>query len=135
MERGERNIHKAARRGLKEIIMKKFIHGDVIIEEIKELPSDLKTYNDNAVQYGEITGHAHRVNGGHIMFRVQDEMMGRPVSTGGFNGTKYLEIKEGEDVTITHEEHAPIKLPPGIYKSYTVREFDHFEGIIREVAD
>lgn len=115
--------------------MKKFVHGDVIIKLIKEIPKNTKPYEDNAVQYGEVTHHAHRVSGDFkISFTMEDFEAGIKVSTGGFNGTKYLEVGEG-GATISHEEHVTLPLPPGIYKCFTVREFDHFAKIIRKVAD
>jgi len=38
-------------------------------------------------------------------------------------------------VLLKHQEHSPIKLPPGDYKIGIQREYDPFEQIIREVAD
>lgn len=115
--------------------MKKFVHGDVILKSIGSLPEKVKVYTDNAVQYGEVTGHAHRVTGDfRIHFTMEDFEKGIKVSTGGFNGTKYLEVGEG-GASISHEEHKIIPLPAGLYKCFTVREFDHFAKLIRQVAD
>jgi len=115
--------------------MKKFIHGDVILKQINSKPNDTKEYTDNAVQYGEVTGHAHRLTGDFkITFTMGDFEKGIKVSNGGFNGTKYLEVGEN-GAELSHEEHKTIPLPPGLYKCFTVREFDHFEKLIRQVVD
>lgn len=115
--------------------MKKFVHGDVIIKSINSLPKDLKPYRHNAVQYGEIQNHSHAVTGDFkIHFTLEDFTQGTKLDDIRFNGTKYLEVGEG-GATISHEEHHTIQLPPGIYKCFTVREFDHFSKLIRKVAD
>ena len=40
-----------------------------------------------------------------------------------------------ETVTLTHEEHDPIDVPPGKYLVRIVQEFDHIAGRTRYVAD
>ena len=45
-----------------------------------------------------------------------------------------FEVRE-EPVTITHEEHNPLDVPPGKYVVRIVREFDHMTGRSRYVAD
>jgi hypothetical protein len=45
-----------------------------------------------------------------------------------------FEVHE-ETVTLTHEEHDPIDVPPGKYLVRIVKEFDHIAGRTRYVAD
>ena len=40
-----------------------------------------------------------------------------------------------ETVTLCHEEHNEIEIPPGKYVVRIVREFDHIAGRSRNVAD
>mgnify|MGYP001580844108 CR=1 FL=1 len=44
----------------------KIHQGDVILEPIKELPTGAKLIRKNIVMYGEITGHAHTIEGAEI---------------------------------------------------------------------
>ena len=57
-----------------------------------------------------------------------------------YNSEAGVDVPEGfivkdAPVTITHEEHKPIELPPGKYIVKIVREFDHIAGRSRYVAD
>lgn len=108
--------------------MKYYQQGDVILIPIKEIPKDVtEIHPDNAIQYGEITGHRHAFTGKPlIQFRKTDFD-----DSGNF--TKYVTIKETE--MLSHEEHKTIEIPSGLYESRIVREFDHFSGIIRKVRD
>ena len=45
--------------------MKKYRHGDVILTAT-ELPNGVKPKTGNVVAEGEVTGHAHRINGGRL---------------------------------------------------------------------
>ena len=58
----------------------------------------------------------------------------------GWRGTAGVDVPEGfavidAPVTITHEEHNPVELPPGYYMVRIVREFDHIAGRSQYVAD
>ena len=44
-------------------------------------------------------------------------------------------IVENEVVTLNHEEHNPVDIPPGHYLVRIVREMDHITGRARYVAD
>lgn len=61
--------------------------------------------------YGEVTGHAHAIDDALAeMFTERD-------------GRLYLKVG-GDDVTLNHEEHATIKLDPGVYEVIHQREYD-----------
>ena len=73
----------------------------------------------NVLAEGEVTGHAHRVGGADVVKRP--------------DGVREFAAPDGE--TVTHEEHGPVTLPPSVYESAKVREFDHAAEGARAVAD
>ena len=95
-----------------------FRHGDLLIEQIDQIPQDVKLVSSNIILEGTLTGHAHRLNGGQIF---------------GKEGTVYLSVPESG--TLTHEEHNTINLPAGNYIVIRQREFDPFEEAVRYVQD
>jgi len=95
-------------------------NGDILIKKVASIPKEAKKIKTNIVMEGEHTGHAHRLEGGGFTLYVVED-------------NKYLEV-EGR-VTIRHEEHLPIEIPPGRYKIDRVREYDHFEEEARAVRD
>ena len=86
------------------------------------------------VAFGEVTGHKHQVN-------MKDMAAEAGVTLSmGYNQQAGVDVPEGfavidAPVTITHEEHDPVKLPPGYYMVRIVREFDHIAGRSQYVAD
>ena len=128
--------------------MEKYQQGDVVMFKVDE-----KYFNNNTksskeckvgyqggedthaiVAFGEVTGHKHQVN----MENMAEEA-GVTLSM-GWRGTAGVDVPEGFQVkgsvvTITHEEHDPIDLPPGNYIVRIVREQDHIAGRTRYVAD
>lgn len=87
-------------------------HGDVVIEAV-EKPRNLgeprKPDARGAVlAEGERTGHHHRVQGAKV-WDMDD-------------GTCVLEVPEGGG-TLVHEEHLPIKLSAGCYRTYQKRAY------------
>jgi hypothetical protein len=70
---------------------------------------------------GEAHGHAHAIE------QIDDcELYEK-------DGTLYLSIKK--PVTLTHEEHLPQTLEPGIIEVGIVVEYDYFADMIRPVID
>lgn len=79
----------------------KIRHGDVVIEEVNEIPQEANFVKERKeLAFGEVTGHAHRVDVGEL-FETK-------------NGQLYLRVKELSN--LTHEEHGTVKLKPGCYK-------------------
>lgn len=66
---------------------------------------------------GEMTGHFHEAHGDGVA--LYDDGV--------------LEAPHGAEVT--HQEHAPITVPPGTYDRSIVLEYDHFAEEARNVAD
>jgi len=81
--------------------------GDVFFERISKIPEKLKKVKRTAgskivLAEGEKTGHAHVIE--------QTEKVDV-----WFEGDK-LYLKVGEEVSVTHEEHGKVDLPPGNYR-------------------
>ena|SRR3990167_1113475 len=80
--------------------MKNYRHGDVQLTKVDSLPDEASSLgNRRELAFGEITGHAHRINVGEL-FETKD-------------GKLYLKATEGTKVS--HEEHKTHLLEPGIY--------------------
>lgn len=59
--------------------------------------------------YGEATGHAHAISAPEAdLFETE-------------RGVRYLEVREPAE--LTHEEHAPIPLEPGVYEVRRQQEY------------
>lgn len=102
--------------------MEYYQQGDILIKPFKPKKNTLKKKHlkkNNIIAWGEATGHSHRVIGDHEIY-----------DTGHF---MYLNAKT--EVEVRHEEHKPIKIPPGVYQLDGVREFNHFDREIRRVVD
>jgi hypothetical protein len=96
-------------------------HGDVYLVQVAKLPKGSKAQKregDIILAYGEVTGHAHRIKD--------------PTARLWLDGTNtYLTLKEVSQ--LTHEEHGPIALQPGVYQVLHQREYSPEE--IRRVQD
>jgi len=100
--------------------MKFYQQGDVLIKHTKKIPSEAVRVRHTVLAEGEVTGHAHRASGEGVVVME-------------FDGTLFMDAPNGAEVT--HEEHGPHTIPPGIYEIGIVKEYDHFAEEIREVAD
>ena len=128
--------------------MEKYQQGDVVMFKVDEdyfnqntrKGADYRTeYHGKQpthaiVAFGEVTGHKHQIN-------MKDMVKEAGVTLSmGYNDVAGVDVPEGfavidAPVTITHEEHDPVKLPPGYYMVKIVREFDHIAGRTQYVAD
>ena len=95
-------------------------HGDVLIQSCKGIPKDAKRLPHCILAKGELTGHAHRVEGGRdaVLYEAADE--------------RYLEVT-ADTATVAHEEHGPVTLQRGTYRVWIQREYSPEE--IRRVVD
>ena len=99
--------------------------GDVIIESVDSIPTDCTPGKLRQgciiLAEGETTGHAHRISEvAGVVFREKDGMF-------------YLENKH--ELTVNHEEHKTVTIPPGTWRVRKVREYDHFAEEARVVTD
>lgn len=102
------------------------LHGDVILTN-HELPSDFESMpvvEDSCLAHGEATGHMHKIFGPEDSFSLREDVK-----------TKVKYLKVVKPVSLKHQEHSPIVLPPGGYRIGIQREYDPFEKLSRQVAD
>lgn len=78
--------------------------GDVMICQVKEVPTAAKRLERTALAYGEVTGHSHAIVDVEAAYLLEhgDELFMVVTADGG--------------VEIRHEEHAPHVVPPGNYQ-------------------
>lgn len=102
--------------------------GDVLLLRVKKLPSGCKKVSCDkrgvVLAEGEHTGHHHRSNNSDGL-----ALMEAP------DGTRFL-VNEGEGpAEITHEEHKPVTVNPGVWQIGGVIEKDWFNDMVRQVID
>lgn len=104
---------------------KLLVQGDVFLVKIDKVPTKAKAskpqYKGWVLAEGEATGHAHRIEEKESaeLFTEGDKM--------------FLHVHR---IThLTHEEHKPIALDPGVYEVGRIREWDQFDQEARRVQD
>lgn len=96
-------------------------HGDVFIIETNDIPKEATESEEKVLEYGEVTGHAHRFYGDSaVLLKTKD-------------GKKFLRVVQPTD--LKHEEHETRTIPPGDYEIRRTLETDHMSGVTRQVAD
>lgn len=100
------------------------VQGDVVLRRVTSVPKGATEQTGAIVlALGETTGHAHvveRIPG--IRSYVQE-------------GRLYIEVPDGVEATVTHQEHGTVTLPSGIWERGVVREYDPFAEAARTVSD
>ena len=95
--------------------METYRQGDVLLIKVTSTIASIPVKRDDknriVLALGEATGHAH----------VIEDESAEMVST-GYSPTSTRFIKAPEGATVTHEEHAEVKLPAGIYEVRMQRE-------------
>lgn len=98
--------------------------GDVFVQrtDLTAIPNGAeKVKPDNKrviLAYGEVTGHAHAIPASlATMYRWQGDTL----------------VEVNRETAMTHEEHSPIPLEPGIYK--VTRQMEYHPEELRYVAD
>ena len=109
--------------------------GDVLLVPVDEFPRsrglvDVRPGGEElTLAEGEATGHAHRIVGSGARVATWR-------SRTSFGISPHLHtflLVEGDPVTLTHEEHAPISVATGIYEVRRQREYR--PHLARWVAD
>ena len=133
----------------KVIKYNKYQQGDVVMFQVDDETFDKYANargNDNAVSYntqshnnpvlafGEVTGHLHQIHMKDMLDAAEVTLHMGWHREAGKDVPEAFEVRE-ETVTLTHEEHNPLDVPPGKYVVRIVREFDHMTGRSRYVAD
>lgn len=99
--------------------------GDVLLRRVAALPADCKKLKTKTVAEGEATGHHHTLDLEHPDVCLMSAPDGRVFVVNG-----------GEaDAVLTHQEHKPVAIPPGVFEFGQVREKDWFQDMVRAVRD
>ena len=93
-----------------------------------------QSHNNPILAFGEATGRIHQIRMKDMLEKAEVTLHMSRFRTAGTDTPQGFEVRE-ETVTLTHEEHDPIDVPPGKYIVRIVREFDHIAGRSRYVAD
>ena len=117
---------------------KHYRHGDILLIKIDKLPENIrfKTKKSKLILKGEVTGHAHRLEGDTKILEVAERIANDPY--GVWDGQRlvantirvepksqvigYAVVKGPTE--LIHEEHDAITLPVGTYEIRRQREYD-----------
>ena len=133
----------------KVIKYNKYQQGDVVMFQVDDetfekystaqgsdnvIDYNTQSHNNPILAFGEVTGHLHQIHMKDMLDAAEVTLhMGR-YREAGKDVPEAFEVRE-KTVTLTHEEHNPLDVPPGKYVVRIVREFDHMTGRSRYVAD
>lgn len=92
--------------------------GDVIFRRVTQTTIKHGKHGRHVLAEGEHTGHAHVIDDAELIRE----------------GERIL-IRFSKQATVTHEEHGPVTLDPGLWEVGRVREIDHLSGIVDRVKD
>ena len=112
-------------------------HGDLLFRLMTPTlaPADAKLTRKagKVIERGEVTGHAHRITAGDAVILERYEK----AWSGGANVPilldRYLHVQA--TATVSHEEHGPVTLMPGLWAIMQAREFDYAANLGRRVRD
>ena len=100
--------------------------GDVTLTRLPAMPigervSVAKQPKGFILAEGEATGHHHAIAGetDAELVKIGERML----------------LRLNEAATLTHEEHKPIELQPGVYAIGIVQEWDYLDQMARDVVD
>ena len=126
---------------------KKYQQGDVVMLKVDDdyfkdnvgkseesVSYNTQSHNNPILAFGEATGHIHQIRMKDMLEKAEVTLHMPRFRKAGTDTPQGFEVRE-ETVTLTHEEHDPIDVPPGKYLVRIVREFDHIAGRSRYVAD
>jgi hypothetical protein len=105
--------------------MKQYRQGDVFFKEVKSIPRGGKVRKSGHILEGEVTGHIHRISDRAVLAaEAQVLECGEGL---------YLNVSAEGGVSIVHEDHKTLELPPGNYE--IVRQREYSPEAIRNVQD
>lgn len=105
--------------------------GDITFEKVESIPKGAVQKKHNGLivlAEGESTGHRHVCvckSAIAEVYELKEQDMPIP----------WLFLRLAEPVTVTHEEHKPIQLDPGLWKVGRIREYDYIQQMERQVID
>lgn len=92
-----------------ECKMEKLRHGDVLVSRVEKLPEAAKEKKGLTLAEGEVTGHSHQISEGSAQMFLHDSKT-------------YLKVLS-DVAKLTHEEHAALSIPKGVYEIQIQREY------------
>lgn len=100
--------------------MAQYRHGDVLVEQVAEMPDVRRKAQHTILAHGELTGHCHRIaeKGAAVLYDTPEGM--------------FLHVT-ADVATLVHDEHNPISLSNGFYRVWRQREYSPEE--IRIIRD
>lgn len=123
--------------------------GDVGVTQINagNLPAGLIQRKENALAYGEVTGHAHRIfaaSPDEEVLLLEDSTGDLYVNVKGESGAylyhgndeQIARQRNGETMDYSIEDvHAHQFLPKGVYRVNQQKEYDPYEQVMRAAED
>lgn len=100
--------------------MAQYRHGDVLVEQVAEMPDVRRKAQHTILAHGELTGHCHRIaeKDAAVLYDTPEGM--------------FLHVT-ADVATLVHDEHNPISLSNGFYRVWRQREYSPEE--IRIIRD
>ena len=100
--------------------------GDVLIVPANKLPAKLEPIEREngrvVLAHGELTGHAHAIADKRATLFRDPKL-----------NAVFLNVSGDASVTLDHDEHDTISLPPGNYQ--VIRQVEYTPEALRQVAD
>jgi hypothetical protein len=103
--------------------MKIYRQGDVLFKQVKAIPEGGKIRNSGHILEGEVTGHIHKIAPAQL---AEAELL-------DCGAGLFMSVSAEGGVSIVHEDHHTLVLPPGNYEIVRQREYSPEE--IRNVRD
>jgi metal-responsive CopG/Arc/MetJ family transcriptional regulator len=106
-----------------------FRHGDILLKRVDKMPQKkgLVKRSEPIVEYGEVTGHSHRLVGEVEVYAEKES--GQTAN--------YIVVPETatKPAQLVHEEHDTIELTSGVYEVTRQREYNPYSKEARRVLD
>ena len=100
----------------RQLAYRPFRQGDVLLMPCAEVPAGARPEAAEAgrvvLARGETTGHAHVMSAERVAHFRDDG-----------TGSGFVRVDGSAPVALTHEEHAPLMVPPGSYRVVRQREY------------
>lgn len=117
-----------------------YAQGDVLLIPVRSLPSNLKPLarvdGKLVLAYGEVTGHAHRIEEATTEGWVDEKDAVFIEVKSLIEEVKLMHGKLDGSVTVGDKPHDPITLPVGLYRVIPAqREFQSEKGVVVRSAD
>lgn len=103
--------------------MKIYRQGDVLFKSVKQIPQGGKVRKSGHILEGEATGHIHKIASAQLAEAEVFEC----------GAGLFISVSVEGGVSIVHEDHQTLVLPPGNYE--IVRQREYSPEKIRNVQD